>query len=384
LQCFKSKEDLMSNLSFIGTAAYSALASAVAFAMVSAYSGSAVAQDLDPGDAHGPLVLKEQGMFYVGGDVVHTDWASGPNGLLASFPRSGDIAINQMYVTFMVPQVQRGVPIILMHGGNLSGACYETTPDGRMGWYEYFARKGHAVYLPDQVSRARSGFNVTPFNEVAAGVRLPSALPNLLVLTKALSWQIFRFGPSLGTAFPDEQFPVEAIDELAKQSIPDQNADVQSPPGINFTPTRLAELGLKVGGAVLVGHSESGFYPELAALQNTAGLRGLISMEPGSCGATTLSKDQIAKLAKLPTLVVFGDHLADVSTPLLSWPAALADCEQYVSEINQAGGDATMLHLPAAGVFGNSHMLFQDKNNLQVGDMILSWIAEHAPNDHAQ
>jgi len=104
-------------------------------------------------------------------------------------------------------------------------------------------------------------------------------------------------------------------------------------------------------------------------------LRGLISMEPTSCAATTLSKDEIAKLAKLPTLVVFGDHLGDVSFP--TWPAALADCEQYVAEINQAGGDATMLHLPAAGVFGNSHMMFQDKNNLQVGDMILSWIDEH-------
>jgi hypothetical protein len=246
-----------------------------------------------------------------------------------------------------------------------------------MGWYEYFARKGHAVYLPDQVSRARSGFDLTPFNEVAAGVRPPSAVPNLLVLTKAGSWQSFRFGPSLGTAFPDEQFPVEAIDELAKQSIPDQNADQQQPPGINLTPTRLAELGVKIGGAVLVGHSESGFYPELAALQNTAGLRGLISIEPASCAAATLSKEQIAKLAKLPTLVVFGDHLADVSNPILNWPAALADCEQYVAEINQAGGVATMLHLPAAGVFGNSHMMFQDKNNLQVGDMILSWIDEH-------
>jgi hypothetical protein len=29
--------------------------------------------------------------------------------------------------------------------------------------------------------------------------------------------------------------------------------------------------------------------------------------------------------------VVFGDHLADVSNPILNWPAALADCEQYVA-----------------------------------------------------
>ncbi len=365
----------MSKLSLIKTAANSALVSVLAFVMVSTYSGSAQAQDHHAGGTRGPLVLKEQGMFFVGGDIVQTDWAHAPNGFFASFPRSGDIAINQMYVAFMVPQAQRGVPIILMHGGTLSGACYETTPDGRMGWYEYFARKGHAVYLPDQVSRARSGFDVTPFNEVAAGVRPPSALPNVVVLTKAFAWQAFRFGPSLETAFPDGQFPVDAIDELAKQSIPDQNADEQQPPGINLTPTRLAELGVKIGGAVLVGHSESGFFPELAALQNTAGPRGLISMEPTSCAATTLSKDEIAKLAKLPTLVVFGDHLGDVSFP--TWPAALADCEQYVAEINQAGGDATMLHLPAAGVFGNSHMMFQDKNNLQVGDMILSWIDEH-------
>lgn len=175
----------MSKLSLIRTGAQSALASVLAFVMVSTYSGSAQAQDRERGGTHGPLVLKEQGMFYIGGDIVHTDWANGPNGPLI-FPRSGDIAINQMYVTFMVPQVQRGMPIILMHGGNLSGACYETTPDGRMGWYEYFARKGHAVYLPDQVSRARSGFDLTAFNEVAAGVRPPSASPNLFVLTKAL------------------------------------------------------------------------------------------------------------------------------------------------------------------------------------------------------
>jgi hypothetical protein len=36
-----------------------------------------------------------------------------------------------------------------------------------------------------------------------------------------------------------------------------------------------------------------------------------------------------------------------------------------------------MLVLPNVGVFGNSHMMFQDKNNLQVGDMVLSWIDQH-------
>jgi pimeloyl-ACP methyl ester carboxylesterase len=360
-----------------------------ALAVAAAYAPRAEAQHHDSRDGRGPLVLKEQGMFYLPGDIVHTDAAVGPN-LQPTFPKSGDIAINQMYVGFMLPQDERGVPIILMHGGNLSGACYETTPDGRMGWYEYFARQGHAVYLPDQVSRARSGFNVTPFNEVAAGTRPPNELPNFLVLTKAASWEVFRFGPSLGTAFPDEQFPVKAIDALAAQSIPDQNAEFQNPPRTNLTPTRLAALAVKIGGGVLVGHSESGFYPERAALLNPAGLRGLISIEPASCGgpvtggASTLTPAEIAKLAKIPTLVMFGDHLDDATTSIVNWPAALADCQKFVEAINQAGGDATMLHLPAAGVFGNSHMLFQDKNNLQVGNMMLGWIDQHVGRSHHQ
>ena len=36
-----------------------------------------------------------------------------------------------------------------------------------------------------------------------------------------------------------------------------------------------------------------------------------------------------------------------------------------------------MMHLPKLGIRGNSHMLMQDKNNLQLADLILSWIDTH-------
>jgi len=81
----------MSKLSLIRTGAHSALALVLAFVMVSTHSGSAQAQDQHARGSHGPLVLKEQGMFYVGGNVVHTDWANGPNGGFFAAPRSGDI-----------------------------------------------------------------------------------------------------------------------------------------------------------------------------------------------------------------------------------------------------------------------------------------------------
>ena len=36
-----------------------------------------------------------------------------------------------------------------------------------------------------------------------------------------------------------------------------------------------------------------------------------------------------------------------------------------------------MMSLPKLGIKGNSHMLMQDKNNLQLADLILDWIDQH-------
>jgi hypothetical protein len=137
----------------------------------------------------------------------------------------------------------------------------------------------------------------------------------------------------------------------------------------------MAALAVRLNGAVLMGHSESGFFPEQAALIDPKGIRGIISIEM-PC-VTTLSADQIATLAKIPTLIMFGDHLGDV-TGLPAWVAqSFATCNTFVDQLKKAGGDAEMMHLPALGIKGNSHMLMQDKNNLQIADLILSWIDQH-------
>lgn len=322
-----------------------------------------------------PLVLDSQGSFFVGGEIVHTDAAYGD---IASPPdspagRAGDIAINQMYVRYMQPRGKRRTPIVLVHGGTLSGASYETTPDGRMGWDEHFVRRGRTVYVPDQVSRARSGFNPTLINQVKLGAKPGSAVPNLLLLPAQLAWQVFRFGPEYGASHPGLQFPVAATPELLKQSVPDQNVEFQGgAPGANPTWGALAALVAKADGAVVVGHSESGTFPQEAALINPAGVRGVVSIEPVVCAATW-TPEQKSQLAQIPTLVMFGDYI-DKSK---FWQNSLNSCNRYVQAINAAGGDATMMHLPAMGIVGNSHMVMQDKNSLQVAELIDSWIRQH-------
>src|SRR6185369_1958675 len=129
--------------------------------------------------------------------------------------------INQMYVRFMIPQNGGKLPVVMMHGATLTGKCWETTPDGRMGWDEYFVRKGHPTYIPDQIARGRSGFNQAAFNNVRAGEVPPNKLPAVFRFSDENNWTNFRFGPKLGESFKDGQFPVEALAELSKQAVPD-------------------------------------------------------------------------------------------------------------------------------------------------------------------
>jgi pimeloyl-ACP methyl ester carboxylesterase len=322
------------------------------------------------------LVLKEQGSFFVGGRSVFTDALTGSaTGFLGTGINTGNITVDQMYVQYQIPEgADSHVPVVMVHGCCLSSKSYETTPDGRMGWNEYFLRKHRAVYLPDQVSRGRSGFDLTIYNEIKLGKRPASDMPELRTATHEIAWLLFRFGPSMGKAFADEQFPVEAFEEFGKQVIPDLNAQLPTP---NPTWTNLSGLAIKLKGAVLMGHSESGFFPEQSALLNPADIKAMITIET-ACPA--LTAEQISSIAKIPTLVVFGDHLGDVPSMPKMWPERLQGCQQFVDRLNAAGGDATMMHLPKYGQFGNSHMLMQDKNSNQVADLILKWIDEHVEN----
>ena len=316
-----------------------------------------------------PLVLADQGSFFVGGE---TKSSNSPNAAASAPP--ADVTINQMYVQYQKPVggIQH-VPVVMVHGCCLSSKTWETTPDGRMGWNEYFVRKNRSVYLADQVARARSGFDATIINSVKSGAAPASQLPNVLMASHQVAWTVFRFGPTFGTAFPDEQFPVQAADELYKQMIPDFNSLLPTP---NPTWKDMAALAVQLHGAVLMGHSESGFFPEEAALIDPAGVRGIVSIEM-AC-TTTMNPQQLATMAKIPILVMFGDHLGDVKGPFGSiWTTNFDTCRKFVDQVTASGGDAQLMHLPKLGIKGNSHMLMQDKNNLQLADLILTWIDQH-------
>ena len=158
------------------------------------------------------------------------------------------------------------------------------------------------------------------------------------------------------------------IPDLSLTIYPNLFAELGNPASENNpTVDNMAMLARELGGAILVGHSQSSGFPLKAALKDPTGVRGIVGLETG-CFAN-LTPSQIAVLARIPILIVEGDHYPTPRPP--------AACATQMQQINAAGGDMTYIHLPALGMFGNSHMFMQDRNNLQVADVILDWIDRH-------
>ena len=119
-----------------------------------------------------PLVIEDQGSFFIGGVPKVTTYAQVPAPNQPP-PSPQQITIGQMYVQFQIPANKKAnmPPLIMVHGSTHTAACLESTPDGREGWAPYFVRNGLSTYVVDQAGRGRSGFDQSVIHEAAAMIR---------------------------------------------------------------------------------------------------------------------------------------------------------------------------------------------------------------------
>ena len=108
-----------------------------------------------------PIALRDMGSFHIGGRVVEITGKAvkevvfTPGGVPAKVDPNGKYQVEQMYVQYFLPQNKKGkLPLLLWHGGGLSGVTYETKPDGKPGWLNYFIRAGWDTYISDAMERA--------------------------------------------------------------------------------------------------------------------------------------------------------------------------------------------------------------------------------------
>ena len=162
----------------------------------------ALAAILAAGPAFADLELAELGVFYVGGARV-SDPAIGASG-------QSEWA-GQAQVQHLKPHVQtHSVPIVMQAGLGLASTIWLTTPDGREGWAQEFARSGFEVYVYDWVDSDPSTLSSIPFRRVEEG---GTDLPGVSKWGTNI-WSRWGFGPSTGTPHPGVKFPVADIDQF--------------------------------------------------------------------------------------------------------------------------------------------------------------------------
>lgn len=312
------------------------------------------------------LEVREIGSFHVGGRTATIEGLApreivfSPGAPPMRINPNGDFQVEQMYVQYVrLTNPRARLPLLMWHGGGLTGVTWETTPDGRPGWQMFFLRQGHDVYVSDAMERGRSGWARSP--EIFAG--------EPVFRTLGEGWGLFRVGPADGwhsdpaqrRAFADSKFPLAAWNQFGKQSVPrwvTTDAQIQR---------AYDALVQQVCPCVIMVHSQGGNFGFTAALNAPDKVAALIAVEPS--GAPPVGADA-AKLKAIPHLVVWGDHM---DQPF--WQRIRPNIERWQAAIRDAGGKAETLDLPARGLRGNSHMLMMDTNSDEVAGLVQAWIA---------
>ncbi len=71
--------------------------------------------------------------------------------------RIGHETASGLYYEVLGPRDADGPPLLFIHGGGSTGACFRVTPDGRPGWADRLARRGYECWVTDWPGTGRSG-----------------------------------------------------------------------------------------------------------------------------------------------------------------------------------------------------------------------------------
>jgi pimeloyl-ACP methyl ester carboxylesterase len=264
--------------------------------------------------------------------------------------------IEQSYVQRFVPARRvQDTPVLLVHGGGMTGACWESTPDGRPGWLTAFLRAGLPVDVLDNVERGRAGW-----------CAVPGVWPGAPIMRgEREMWDVFRVGApadyAARIAFPGSQFPVGALPAMVRQGVP------RWPRNAALAERSLRAAVTELGPCVLVGHSQGGGLCARVAQACPDRVRQVILIEPHGLPDVPVRPGEYP-----PQLTVIGDFTE--LSPL--WVRLTADMRRHTAQLRAAGLRADILDLPAAGIAGNSHNPMMDLNSDVVAGQVLAWLAD--------
>jgi hypothetical protein len=334
-------------------------------------------------DESAPLVIQKQGSFAVGGTIVTAPGTFDPIKHGAFNPSAQETAGQTLrgdhaYVTYQVPVGARSLPLVMWHGFGQSAKTWETTPDGREGFQTIFLRRKFSVYLVDQPRRGRASRSTQPATVPAA--------PD-----EQLWFGIFRMG-AWPDFYPGVQFPRDeaSLDQFFRHMVPNLG-----PIDLEVNASAVSALFDRIGPAILVTHSHSGGMGWRTAIKNR-NVRAIVAFEPGSNFAfpegevpepmqytggvirgVAAPLEEFKALTRVPIIIYYGDFIPDAPSTNPGqdqWRANLAFARKWRDAVNRHGGDVTLVHLPEAGLKGNTHFPMSDLNNLEVANHMTAFL----------
>lgn len=264
-------------------------------------------------------------------------------------------------------------PVIMIHGGCHTGACYLSTPDDRPGWAPIFAAAGHDVFVADWPGHGRSpmrpDFATLSTLDIARSLLALAAEvgPSILVVHSAsgpMAWWMAEQRPDLIRAVvglapgpPANILPVLPEDPAAVNALRDDESlgcpiCVPEDRPIWVEPPFISAYwanGDRFPKAAFERYRR-GVTPESARLLNerfNIGGRGLRISDPQALSGT-------------PILIMTGDQ-----------------DPRHPRAIDKATADylnADFVWLPDVGISGNGHMLMIENNNHEIAALALNWL----------
>lgn len=278
------------------------------------------------------------------------------NGAARAIDMNGSYCAGQLYVQeYRLAEPRHPHPVLLWHGGGMSGAQWESTPDGRQGWLWRLLQSGYDIFVADAPERGRASWAMYP--------QIYDAAP--IFRSKEEAWHLFRIGPANGyaprgqprRAHPGQQFPADAFDTFAKQFVPRWLAHDA------MALDAYRELLDLAGPCIVIGHSQGGGYATQLARECPGPIRAVVAVEP------TGTPERVDGSLP-PQLLVWGDHFDHHDT----WQRYRAQTDAYWDALRRAGRRADVLDLPAAGIAGNSHFCMLDRNSDRIAELIVDWL----------
>ena len=280
-------------------------------------------------------------------------------GVPISINPNGTYSTGGMYVQEFRPRTPRAAaPVLFMHGGSMSGAVWEHTPDGRDGWLQHFIRAGIRCYNVDAVERGRSGWNP----------RDAHFRQRPILRTAEDCFHQFRLGAPVrdtqsatlkSAAHPGLRFPLQYFEQFTAGIVP------------RWTDTDDVIMGAyrqlieRIGRVTLCAHSQGAAFAFQLAERCPDLVESIIAVEPARAGDGDGSS-----FTGVDVLAIYGDFIELDSR----WPAIRRITDAYFATASSNGADITVRDLPLDGVRGNSHLLLIEDNNAAIAGIALDWL----------